>query len=198
LDSVNRLFAILLRGGPNRRKSAVFRVEAGAISRPSRRIEASPATAGRGVLGIAAIVEQQFELADRIAQTGLLPILEPEYEITAPDRPHGEAILKRDLVTGLNRLAGDRLVMLKLSIPTKANLYRELAGHPRVARLAALSGGYSRQEACAELARNDGMIASFSRALLQDLRVKMTDEQFDLSLAEAIDEIYRASVHASA
>ena len=143
--------------------------------------------------GIAAIVAQQFELAECIADAGLLPILEPEYDIHAPDRAEGEKILLAALLDGLAGLRDDRMVMLKLSIPVEPNSYRELMEHPRVARVAALSGGYGRREACEKLAQNPGVIASFSRALLSDLRVTMTDEEFDAALAQAIDEIYRAS-----
>jgi fructose-bisphosphate aldolase class I len=143
--------------------------------------------------GIAAVVRQQFDLAERVAAAGLLPILEPEYDIAAPDRAAGEAILLDEILASLARLPDERLVMLKLSIPVEDDFYRELIGHPRVARVAALSGGYSRREACERLARNPGMIASFSRALLSDLRVTMSDAEFDAALAEAIDEIYRAS-----
>lgn len=145
------------------------------------------------VSGIAAIVAQQFELAERVSNVGLLPILEPEYDIHAPDRAEGERMLRAELLKGLGNLSGSRMVMLKLSIPIEANFYSELVGHPRVARVAALSGGYGRAEACEKLAQNDGVIASFSRALLSDLRVDMTDEEFDAALAQAIDEIYRAS-----
>lgn len=147
--------------------------------------------------GIRAVVAQQFALAERICAVGLLPILEPEYDVAANDRQAGEAILRRELVRGLAELPGNHLVVLKLSIPVEANAYLELAGHPRVARLAALSGGYSRAKACAELARNDRIIASFSRALLEDLRVWMSDREFDAALAQAITEIYCASAHAS-
>ena len=143
--------------------------------------------------GIAAVVRQQFDLAERVAAAGLLPILEPEYDIAAPDRAAGEAILLDEILASLARLPDERLVMLKLSIPVEDDFYRELIAHPRVARVAALSGGYSRREACERLARNPGMIASFSRALLSDLRVTMSDAEFDAALAEAIDEIYRAS-----
>jgi len=143
--------------------------------------------------GITAIVSQQFEVGQRIAEAGLMPILEPEYDIKATDRAEGEAILRDELLKALEALPSSGDVMLKLSIPVEANFYRGLVHHPRVARVVALSGGYSRQEACEHLARNDGMIASFSRALLADLRVTMSDGEFDAALAEAIDEIQCAS-----
>ena len=143
--------------------------------------------------GISAIVAQQFEVGQRIADAGLMPILEPEYDIYAKDRPQGEAVLRDAILQGLDSLPADVSVMLKLSIPAEANFYRDLVLHPRVARVVALSGGYSRTEACKELAKNEGMIASFSRALLTDLRVTMSDSEFDTALAQSIDEIQCAS-----
>lgn len=143
--------------------------------------------------GIAAIVAQQFEVGQRIADAGLMPILEPEYDIKAQDRAEGEAILRDEILQALARLPDGRQVMLKLSIPVEANFYRDLVQHPRVARVVALSGGYTRQEACDKLGQNDGMIASFSRALLADLRATMSDSEFDSALASAIDEIQCAS-----
>lgn len=145
------------------------------------------------VAGIEAIVRQQFEIGRLIANAGLLPILEPEYDIEAEDRAAGEAILAEEIARSLTELPEGRQVMLKLSLPVEPGAYRELIRHPRVARVAALSGGYSRPKACEELARNPGMIASFSRALLSDLRITMDDEEFDRALAEAIEQIYRAS-----
>lgn len=144
--------------------------------------------------GIAAIVAQQFEVGNRVIDAGLMPILEPEYDITADDRAEGEDILKAEILKNLDALADDRQVMLKLSIPVKANLYKELVDHPKVLAVVALSGGYSTEEACAELEKNDGMIASFSRAMLQDLRAQQSDEEFDATLGKAIDSICAASV----
>ncbi len=144
--------------------------------------------------GIAAIVAQQFEVGNRVIDAGLMPILEPEYDITADDRVEGEDILKAEILKNLDALADDRQVMLKLSIPVKANLYKELVDHPKVLAVVALSGGYSTEEACAELEKNDGMIASFSRAMLQDLRAQQSDEEFDATLGKAIDSICAASV----
>ena len=144
--------------------------------------------------GIAAIVAQQFEVGNRVIDAGLMPILEPEYDITADDRAEGEDILKAEILKNLDALADDRQVMLKLSIPVKANLYKELVNHPQVLAVVALSGGYSTEEACAELEKNDGMIASFSRAMLQDLRAQQSDEEFDATLGKAINSICAASV----
>jgi fructose-bisphosphate aldolase class I len=143
--------------------------------------------------GIAAIVRQQFEVARQVLAAGLVPILEPEVNIKSPERAEADRILLDELLKGLDSLPGDDKVMLKLSIPAQAGLFEPLVDHPRVLRVVALSGGYSRPEACSELARNRGMIASFSRALLEDLRHPMSDEEFDLALGSAIDDIHRAS-----
>ena len=145
--------------------------------------------------GIAAIVQQQFDVARQIAAHGLMPILEPEVSIKAPDKAAAEEILRDEIHTRLDALEGDRKVMLKLTIPTQPDLYAPLIGHARVERVVALSGGYSRQEACRLLAANHGMIASFSRALIDDLRASMSDAEFDAALREAIDQIADASVH---
>ena len=144
--------------------------------------------------GIAAVVAQQFEIGRQVLAHGMMPILEPEYSIKAPERGEGEAILKAEILKQLDALPEGQQVMLKLSIPVQANFYRELIEHPKVLRVVALSGGYSTDEACAELAKNHGMIASFSRGLLQDLRVQQSDAEFDRTLGAAIDEIYQASV----
>jgi len=143
--------------------------------------------------GIAANVAQQFEVGNQIASAGLIPILEPEYNIKSADREEGEKILRAELIKGLDALPEGRKVMLKLSIPVVPNSYQALVEHPAVARVVALSGGFNRPEACRELSKNDGMIASFSRALLEDLRAQMSDEEFDAALASAIDEIFQAS-----
>jgi len=144
--------------------------------------------------GIAAVVEQQFEVAEQIARHGLMPIIEPEVSIKSPERAEADAILLAELTKALDALPDDRQVMLKLSLPVEAGLFAPLIEHPRVARVVALSGGFSRDEACRELAKNDGMVASFSRALLEDLKHPMSDEEFDRTLGTAIDEIYRASI----
>jgi fructose-bisphosphate aldolase class I len=143
--------------------------------------------------GIAAIVKQQFEVGKQVLAAGLMPILEPEVNIKSPERADADQILLEELLKALDAMPGDDKAMLKLSIPAKAGLFGPLVDHPRVLRVVALSGGYSRPEACAELAKNRGMIASFSRALLQDLRHQMSDAAFDESLGAAIDEIYTAS-----
>lgn len=144
--------------------------------------------------GIAAIVAQQFAVAAQVNAAGMIPIIEPEINIKSPERAQADAILLDELASGLNNLPGDVQVMLKLSIPAEAGLYTPLTEHPRVLRVVALSGGFARPEACGELAKNPGMIASFSRALLEDLRVQMDDTAFNASLGEAIDTIHQASV----
>jgi fructose-bisphosphate aldolase, class I len=144
--------------------------------------------------GIAAIAKQQFELGAQIAAHGLMPILEPEVLIKSPDKAGAEAILRAELTKGLDALADGSSVMLKLTIPEVADFYRPLIDHPRVARVVALSGGYTRTDACKRLAANHGMIASFSRALINELKKSMSDSEFDATLATAVDEIYQASV----
>ncbi|MBC7985216.1 MAG: fructose bisphosphate aldolase [Sphingomonadaceae bacterium] len=148
--------------------------------------------------GIAGIVTQQFKVAEQISRHGLMPIIEPEISIKSPERAGADAILKDELAKALDALPADRQVMLKLSIPAEPGLYAPIVAHPRVARVVALSGGFSREEACRELAKNEGMIASFSRALLEDLRAGMDDAEFDRTLGAAIDEIYEASTVKSA
>jgi len=144
--------------------------------------------------GIAAIVAQQFEVGKQVLAHGMMPILEPEYSIKAPDRAVGEEMLKAEILEQLDALPHGQQVMLKLSIPVVANFYRELIEHPKVLAVVALSGGYSTDEACEKLAENHGMIASFSRGLLQDLRAGQSDAEFDRTLGAAIDQIHRASV----
>jgi fructose-bisphosphate aldolase class I len=143
--------------------------------------------------GIAAIAAQQFEVGERIARCGLMPILEPEVSIKSPDKKAAEAILFDELKKLTDALPAGRQVMFKLTLPDVADLYKPLADHPRVARVVALSGGYTRADACQRLATNHGMIASFSRALVQDLRVSMSDAEFETALAQSINEIHRAS-----
>ncbi|WP_340314378.1 fructose bisphosphate aldolase [Rhizorhabdus argentea] len=143
--------------------------------------------------GIAAIVKQQFEIGRQVLAAGLMPMLEPEQNIKSPERAEADQILLEELLKALDALPGDDKVMLKLSLPAKPGLFDPLVDHPRVLRVVALSGGYARPEACRELAKNRGIIASFSRALLEDLRHQMTDAEFDASLGGAIDEIYTAS-----
>jgi fructose-bisphosphate aldolase class I len=143
--------------------------------------------------GIAAIVQQQFDVGAEIAKHGLMPILEPEVSIKSPDKKGAEAILLDELRKNTDALPDGRQVMFKLTLPDVADLYAPLVNHPRVARVVALSGGYTRDDACKRLAANHGMIASFSRALAQDLRQSMSDPEFEAALATSIDEIYRAS-----
>lgn len=143
--------------------------------------------------GIAAIVAQQFEFAAQIAKHGLMPILEPEVLIKSPNKPEAEAILLEELTKKLDTMTGGDQVMLKLTIPDKPALYTPLIDHKHVQRVVALSGGYPRHDACARLAKNPGMIASFSRALVENLKYSMSDAEFNAALQEAIDEIYRAS-----
>jgi fructose-bisphosphate aldolase class I len=143
--------------------------------------------------GIAAIVEQQFNVGRQVLSQGLVPILEPEVNIKSPERDAADRILLREILRNLDGIPDGQRVMLKLSIPAQAGLFQPLIDHPKVLRVVALSGGFSREEACRELARNPGIIASFSRALLSDLRHDTSDEEFDRSLGTAIDEIYEAS-----
>jgi len=142
--------------------------------------------------GIAAVVKQQFEVGEAVLGHGMIPIIEPEVNIKSADRAQSDAILKDEILKALDSVSAP--VMLKLSIPVEAGLFQPLVDHPKVLRVVALSGGFSREEACRELARNPGMIASFSRALLSDLRQQQSDEEFDRTLGTAIDEIYGASV----
>ncbi|ALH80568.1 fructose bisphosphate aldolase [Sphingopyxis macrogoltabida] len=143
--------------------------------------------------GIKAIVEQQFAEAKRIAAHGLVPIIEPEVNIKSAERDAADRLLLQETLAALEAWDGAP-VMLKLSLPTEAGLFQPLVDHPKVLRVVALSGGFARPEACAELAKNPGIIASFSRALLEDLRHQMSDAEFDKSLGGAIDEIHAASV----
>ncbi len=143
--------------------------------------------------GIAAVVKQQFDLAAEIIGHGLMPIVEPEVSIKSPDKKGAEQILLEELTKHLDSLPAGQQVMLKLTIPTVPDLYLPLTKHRAVARVVALSGGYTRSEACKMLAQNHNMIASFSRALTEGLKKQMTDAEFDAALAESIDEIFTAS-----
>ena len=145
--------------------------------------------------GIDAVVKQQFEIGKEIIAGGLVPIIEPEVSIKSPQKAEAEEILKKSLLDYANSLSGDQNIMLKLSIPTKANLYKELVDHPRVVRVVALSGGYSREEANRLLAENTGVIASFSRALAEGLTAQQSDAEFDAALNSTIQSIYDASVN---
>lgn len=144
--------------------------------------------------GIAAVVKQQFEVANQILDHGLMPIVEPEVSIKSADRAQSDEILLAELTKALDALPDGRQVMLKLSLPVKPNLFKPLVDHPKVLKVVALSGGFSRDEACVELAKNDGVVASFSRALLEGLRHDMSDEEFNATLGRSIDRIYEASV----
>ena len=144
--------------------------------------------------GITAIVRQQFELGAQIAGHGLVPIIEPEVSINSPDKGAAEAILLDALKRSLDAWSLDGKVMLKLTIPNKPDLYAGLIGHPKLVRVVALSGGYTRDDACHRLAENHGMIASFSRALVENLKHDMTDAEFNAALGASIEEIYRASM----
>ena len=141
--------------------------------------------------GIAAVVAQQFDVAREVLAHGLVPIIEPEVNIKSPERDAADRILLQEILKNLDQV--DQKVMLKLSIPAEPNLFAPLVNHPKVLRVVALSGGFSRADACRELAKNPGMIASFSRALLSDLRAQQSDEEFNQALGQAIDEIYEAS-----
>jgi fructose-bisphosphate aldolase class I len=144
--------------------------------------------------GIAAVVRQQFDVARQVLSHGMVPIIEPEVNIKSAERDAADRILLGSILDNLDAIPEGQRVMLKLSIPAEAGLFKPLIDHPKVLRVVALSGGFSREEACRELARNPGMIASFSRALLSDLRRDQDEAQFDATLGRAIDEIYGASV----
>jgi fructose-bisphosphate aldolase, class I len=145
--------------------------------------------------GIEAVVAQQFEIGKEIIAGGLIPIIEPEVNIKSEQKGQAEEILKTSLITHLNQLNEHQTVMLKLSLPTKPNLYQDLVNHPRVLKVVALSGGYSRDEANRMLAQNNGVIASFSRALTEGLSAKQSDDQFDALLDSTIQSIFDASVN---
>lgn len=145
--------------------------------------------------GIAAVVKQQFEVARQIIGQGLVPIVEPEVSIKSPSKAEAEAILRDEIAAELDKLPSGDKVMLKLTIPTVADFYAPLVSHPSVVRVVALSGGYSTADACEKLSQNHGMIASFSRALAEKLRVSMSDAEFNASIAATIEQIYAASVN---
>jgi fructose-bisphosphate aldolase class I len=143
--------------------------------------------------GIEAIVAQQFEIGRRIVAAGLTPIIEPEVDINAPDKADAEALLREQLLANLDKLDSSELVMFKLTLPEEANFYRACQEHPNIVRVVALSGGYSREEANRRLAENNGMIASFSRALTEGLSAQQSDEEFNAMLDAAIQSIFDAS-----
>ena len=148
--------------------------------------------------GVQAIVDQQFEYADRIRATGLVPILEPEVSIKSAHKEEAEQLLHDGLAAGIDALPADATIMLKLTIPSQAGLYADLAADPRVLQVVALSGGYSRDEACELLTKEPAMIASFSRALLEGLTDEQTDDQFNATLDASVAQIYDASVNKTA
>jgi fructose-bisphosphate aldolase class I len=143
--------------------------------------------------GIAVAVAQQFQVAKQVLAHDLVPIVEPEVNIRSADRAESDDLLLSAILEELDEIPDGQQVMLKLSLPEKAGLFDPLVTHPKVLKVVALSGGFSRHEACAELAKNPGMIASFSRALLSDIRHDQSDEEFNATLGSAIDEIYDAS-----
>ncbi len=143
--------------------------------------------------GIAAVVEQQFAVGAQILAAGLVPIIEPEVDIHCPEKAKAEALLRAQLLVHLNQLPEGQSVMLKLTLPEEDNFYSELAAHPKVMRVVALSGGYSREESNARLSRNNGVIASFSRALTEGLSAKQSDDEFNAMLDATIDSIAAAS-----
>jgi fructose-bisphosphate aldolase class I len=143
--------------------------------------------------GVAAIVAQQFEVGKQILGAGLVPIIEPEIDIKSPQKAEAETLLKAAILAELDQLPDDQSVMLKLTLPEVDDFYGELIKHPRVLRVAALSGGYSREEANARLARNHDMIASFSRALTEGLSAQQSDDEFDAALDQSIASIFAAS-----
>jgi fructose-bisphosphate aldolase, class I len=144
--------------------------------------------------GVQAIVDQQYEFGHQILAKGLVPILEPEVDIRSPHKREAEGLLREGLHAGLDSVPDDQVVMFKLTLPEEDDFYRELVEHPRVLKVVALSGGYSRDEANARLARNRGVVASFSRALTEGLSAQQSDAEFDAALGEAIQSIYEASV----
>jgi len=144
--------------------------------------------------GVAAVVDQQFELGHQILSHGLVPIIEPEVDITSPDKARIEELLRDALMAGLDSVPDGQQVMFKLSLPSVNNFYSSFIGHPKVLRVVALSGGYARDEACDILRANHGMIASFSRALSEGLSAQQSDAEFTATLGATIDEIYSASI----
>ena len=149
---------------------------------------------GANDAGIAAVVDQQFDIGMQISGHGLIPIIEPEVTISIADKAEAEQILHDHILRRLNNLSDDQNVMLKLTLPEVSNLYADLADHPRVLRVVALSGGYAMDEANARLSKNRDMIASFSRALTEKLNAKQSDTEFDTALDGAIESIYQASI----
>ncbi|MEM7541942.1 MAG: fructose bisphosphate aldolase [Pseudomonadota bacterium] len=144
--------------------------------------------------GVDHVVKQQFEIGEQIIAAGLVPIIEPEVDIHCPDKAQAEGLLKDGIMRGLDALAGDQLVMLKLTLPEEDNFYQDCVKHSNVVKVVALSGGYSREEANARLSRNNGVIASFSRALSEGLTAQQSDDEFNTMIGASIDSIYQASI----
>jgi fructose-bisphosphate aldolase, class I len=144
--------------------------------------------------GVDAVVEQQYDIGRQILAAGLVPILEPEVDIHSPDKAEAEGLLRDSLMAGLDSVAGDQVVMFKLTLPERDDFYHDLVEHPRVLKVVALSGGYSRDEANARLARNRGVVASFSRALTEGLAADQDEDSFNAALDGAIQSIYVASI----
>jgi fructose-bisphosphate aldolase class I len=144
--------------------------------------------------GVAAVVDQQFEVGRQILAKGLVPIIEPEVDITSPQKAEAEALLKAAILAQLEQLADDQQIMLKLTLPEHDDFYADLVAHPKVLKVVALSGGYSREEANGRLARNHGVVASFSRALTEGLSAQQSDDEFDAALDGSIASIYEASI----
>ncbi len=144
--------------------------------------------------GVGAVVDQQFEIGLQILAAGLIPIIEPEISIACPQKAEAEELLKKALLKSLDQVPKDHSVMLKLTLPDEEDFYRDLVEHPRILRVVALSGGYSRDEANARLACNSGVVASFSRALTEGLRVDQTADEFDAALDTSVESIYQASL----
>lgn len=153
---------------------------------------------GASPKGIANVIEQQFDVGKQIIAKGFVPIIEPEISISAPDKAECEKLMRDEILKHLNQLSPDQHVMLKLTLPEDANFFQPLISHQNVVRVVALSGGYDLSEACRRLAQNDGMIASFSRALTNDLSAQQDDESFNSALAHAVETIYDASVSGKA
>ncbi len=145
-------------------------------------------------IGIKAVVDQQFEVADIIIAAGLVPIIEPEIDIHSPEKAQAEALLKEYIAGHLGKLPDHKYVMLKLTLPEEDNFYRAFVEHPQILKVVALSGGYSRDEANDRLSRNNGVVASFSRALTEGLTAQQTEEEFDKTLDQSIQSIYDASL----
>ena len=143
--------------------------------------------------GVQAVVDQQFEIGRQIADAGLVPILEPEVDIGSPNKAEAEAMLKKAILAGLEQWPSDKYLMFKLTLPDEDNFYSEVADHPNVVRVVALSGGYSREEANDRLSRNKGVIASFSRALTEGLSAQQSDDEFDATLDQSVGSIAEAS-----